>query len=83
MHNNPMIAPKSMVWISIEDRLPPDDEEVLTWQQSCNDNGIYLLGSYAGGGMWLDDHHDSAGRVTHWMPLPKGAIQWEKKHEHQ
>ena len=61
-------------WISVKDRLPPSETEVLWWNKTahqagvssweymshCNDTMIY----------WGDAGNVSIKNFTHWMPLP-------------
>lgn len=53
-------------WISVTDKIPPDQEEVLVLTQSRN--GVRNVDK----GYWAIDHFIHRGRseVTHWMPLP-------------
>ena len=53
-------------WISVEDELPEDQEEVLVCTRSKN--GIRNIDK----GYMAIDHFIHRGRaeVTHWMPLP-------------
>lgn len=53
-------------WIPAEDKIPPDQEEVLVLTQSKN--GVRNVDK----GYWAIDHFIHRGRseVTHWMPLP-------------
>lgn len=53
-------------WISVTDKIPPDQEEVLVLTQ--NRNGVRNVDK----GYWAIDHFIHRGRseVTHWMPLP-------------
>lgn len=59
-------------WISVEDRLPEMDEDVLTYNMH---SGGFDVGSYSGGlakgysYRWLTNGVESF--VTHWQPLPK------------
>lgn len=61
-------------WISVEDRLPKNFEEVLIWPRP---EFMYelLTGEYQGG-IWTADYEDSYQSytervtVTHWQPLP-------------
>ena len=54
-------------WISVEDRLPEDQEEVLVCTRSKN--GIRNIDK---GYMAIDRFiHRGRAEVTHWMPLPK------------
>ncbi|CAB4166210.1 Domain of unknown function DUF551 [uncultured Caudovirales phage] len=62
-------------WVSVKDRLPPPQTEVLWWNKTahqagvssweymphCNDTMIY----------WGDAGNVSIKNFTHWMPLPK------------
>ena len=54
-------------WISVEDRLPEDQEEVLVCTRSKN--GIRNIDK----GYMAIDHfiHRGCAEVTHWMPLPE------------
>ena len=54
-------------WISVEDELPEDQEEVLVLTQSKN--GVRNVDK----GYWAIDHFIHRGRseVTHWMPMPE------------
>ena len=54
-------------WISVEDRIPPDQQEVLVY--TVSQKGIGNIDK----GYWSIDHfiHRGRARVTHWMPLPE------------
>lgn len=54
-------------WIKWEDKLPPDQEEVLVC--TVSQKGIRNIDK----GYWSIDHfiHRGHARVTHWMPLPE------------
>lgn len=54
-------------WISVKDRLPEDQEEVLVYTRSKN--GIRNIDK----GYMAIDHfiHRGCAEVTHWMPLPE------------
>lgn len=62
-------------WISVADRLPTVDEEVLM----CMETGAMVVGAYKhflGRSIWVysngDDFYGFVGdKVTHWMPLPE------------
>lgn len=54
-------------WISVEDRLPEDDEMYLvyTTEHTC---AVYR---YWGDGEWETEWgEDASHNITHWMPLP-------------
>ena len=54
-------------WISVKDRLPEDQEEVLVCTRSKN--GVRNLDK---GYMAIDRFiHRGRAEVTHWMPLPQ------------
>ena len=54
-------------WISVRDRIPPDQEEVLVC--TLAKNGVQNIDK----GYWAIDHfiHRGRSQVTHWMPLPE------------
>ena len=56
-------------WISVEERLPNDGEEVLVWV----DGGILDVGIWSKRDKgWVDASSlQQAFGVTHWMPLPE------------
>lgn len=63
-------------WISVEDRLPEDETEVLCWYRDENGEYYCTLGWYHRtnyGAGWTTDAEISGyfGCVTHWMPLPE------------
>ena len=65
-----------MEWISVKDRLPPDEEDVMFWRNP----GGFSVGCYFPEiEQWqdgLDVDNDAVAEmvgahfVTHWMPLP-------------
>ena len=58
---------KMSKWISIEDRLPPDQQEVLVY--TVSQKGLGNIDK----GYWFTDRfiHRGRAKVTHWMPLPE------------
>ena len=62
MRNQPTIEPKQE-WISVKDRLPEKDEEVLVYW----DDG-FEIGRYVGG---------EVGENIYWMPLPEPPKEGE------
>lgn len=62
--------PKLGEWISVKDRLPEDNTDVLVYHGS-----LISIYSYMGHNEWEDDYGyfsrtDDDG-ITHWMPLPE------------
>ena len=57
-------------WISVEERLPEKDKDVLCYS---NKNGGHLFFGYRGyiSGEWMEGGSLHIGDVTHWMPLPE------------
>ena len=49
-----------MKWISVEDRLPSEDEEVIAFSE---DYGMFIT-------TIKHKNYDFLDSVTHWMPLP-------------
>ena len=58
-------------WISVDDRLPEDDSDVLAYLQIDQEGRIYPA-NYAKG-VWFDCifNTPATGTTTHWMPLPE------------
>ena len=58
-------------WISVDDRLPQDDSDVLAYLSIGEEGRIYPA-NYAKG-VWFDCIFDMpvTESVTHWMPLPE------------
>lgn len=56
-------------WISVEDRLPEEKQNVLAYD--INDVGIIYIAFYFDG-LWRQDDipHVGVDTITHWMPLP-------------
>jgi hypothetical protein len=68
-----------MEWISIEDKLPDLDKEVLFTYEDYVNLGSYIF--YDPGFRWLDHTgHLYRSEVTHWMPLPK-IPEKRKRHD--
>ena len=53
-------------WISVDDRLPEDDEIVII----CTDENFIYAGELVGD-TWILDNDSWTATVTHWMPLPQ------------
>lgn len=60
------IKPKESNWVSVKDRLPDEDENVLTYEARPFYDVVYVNRLIdKKNGEWLYDG------VTHWMPLPE------------
>jgi len=62
-------SPKKEVeikWVNVKDKLPKENETVLTWWSSNKFCDIT--------DEWRDDYVERYG-ITHWMPLPEAPIQ--------
>ena len=58
-----------MRWISVEERLPEEDECVLGWEPwEIGGGWIRVVSQH--NSFFTDDAHDLVV-VTHWMPLPE------------
>ena len=61
-------------WISINNKLPEQNQEVLTCRGRCIGNLINVY-TYMGDNQWEDNYgywNSAEGEgITHWMPLPK------------
>lgn len=57
-------------WVSVKDRLPEDDSDVLAYLRDGDKGRIYPA-NYAKG-VWFDCFFDIpvTNATTHWMPLP-------------
>ena len=53
-------------WISVNDRLPEEDETVII----CTDKNFIYAGELIGD-TWFLDNDSWTATVTHWMPLPQ------------
>ena len=58
-------------WISVKDRLPEDDSDVLAYSRNGEEGRIYPA-NYSKG-VWFDCIFDTpvTESTTHWMPLPE------------
>ena len=58
-------------WISVKDRLPEDDSDVLAYSRNGEEGRIYPA-NYAKG-VWFDCIFNTpvTDTTTHWMPLPE------------
>ena len=64
-------------WISVEDRLPTDNEEYLVWPLPDLEMNIRTAEFQHWDKRWTQERYDGYGwdnfypDVTHWMPLPE------------
>ena len=58
-------------WISVDDRLPEDDSDVLAYSRNGEEGRIYPA-NYAKG-VWFDCIFTTpvTDTTTHWMPIPQ------------
>ena len=66
---------KKSKWISVKDRLPEEDDLVLTLKDNdgvCQDYDLarYQQDSFSYTFLWINSSRDEI-EVTHWQPLPK------------
>jgi len=62
-----------MKWISVEERMPEECEDVLVFEKYISLRCI-KIGHFMGieEPFWVDLHCYPVDKVTHWMSLPKG-----------
>ncbi len=73
-----------MNWISVDERLPDDQQEILTYWPERNMIQVQrFYEDYAGLGRWWmhgwQNHSLKYNRITHWMPLPAPPILSNKQ----
>ena len=56
-------------WISVKDRLPEDDRNVLVYDD--HDIQFWVAWHDESNNKWYTQEGDRVYGVTHWMPLPK------------
>lgn len=59
-------------WVSVEDRLPEEKQRVIVRCERVGTSVGWILW-----GRWMTDIGPDAGKVTHWMPLPKSPKEDE------
>ena len=59
-------------WVSVEERLPEDKQRVIVRCERVRTSVGWILW-----GNWMTDIGPGAGKVTHWMPLPKSPKEDE------
>lgn len=55
-------------WIPVGERLPEPHHHVIGWQPDFARTAEVWIGS---SGQWIGGDFESAGDITHWMPLPE------------
>lgn len=58
--------PVQEAWISVDERLPEDEEEVLAHGKDCVSIGAWIDGRWEDQNGWTFDPLS----ISHWMPLP-------------
>ena len=58
-------------WISVNDRLPEDDQDVLVCVNGNTIDTGYCTFGYGGQSRFWQAYACLSNNVTHWMPLPK------------
>lgn len=59
-------------WVSVEERLPEEKQRVIVRCEHVGTSVGWILW-----GNWMADIGPDAGKVTHWMPLPKSPKEDE------
>ena len=72
---NDMLKSQVPRWISVEERLPEEKQRVIVRCERVGTSLGWILW-----GNWMTDIGPGAGKVTHWMPLPK-APKEEKEND--
>lgn len=57
-------------WVSVKDRMPPEETDVLVFCQKDPMIGYTVAGFFYGAWKSFETEDDTWGVVTHWMPLP-------------
>ena len=63
---------QQMRWIPVEERLPGEKQRVIVRCERVGTSVGWILW-----GNWMTDIGPGAGKVTHWMPLPKSPKEDE------
>lgn len=69
--NMPTLSPPNE-WVSVEERLPEEKQRVIVRCERVGTSVGWILW-----GNWMTDIGPDAGKVTHWMPLPKSPKEDE------
>ena len=65
---------QQMRWIPVEERLPEEKQRVIVRCERVGTSVGWILW-----GNWMADIGPDAGKVTHWMPLPKAPKEEKKR----
>ena len=71
VQNMPTLTPPNE-WVSVEERLPEEKQRVIVRCERVGTSVGWILW-----GNWMTDIGPGAGKVTHWMPLPKSPKEDE------
>ena len=63
--NMPTLTPPNE-WVSVDEKLPKEKQRVIVRCERVGTSVGWILW-----GNWMTDIGPGAGKVTHWMPLPK------------
>ena len=71
LDKTPTLTPPNE-WVSVEERLPEEKQRVIVRCEHVGTSVGWILW-----GNWMTDIGPGAGKVTHWMPLPKSPKEDE------
>ena len=71
VHSAPTLTPPNE-WVSVKERLPEEKQRVIVRCEHVGTSVGWILW-----GNWMTDIGPGAGKVTHWMPLPKSPKEDE------
>ena len=69
--DTPTLTPPNE-WVRVEERLPEEKQRVIVRCERVGTSVGWILW-----GNWMADIGPDAGKVTHWMPLPKSPKEDE------
>lgn len=64
-------------WISVKDRLPEEDYNVLVFCDGCGSSDYVSIGKYLLG-RWIDKFDSCVLDAISWMPLPEPPKEGKK-----
>lgn len=71
LDKTPTLTPANE-WVRVEERLPEEKQRVIVRCERVGTSVGWILW-----GNWMADIGPDAGKVTHWMPLPKSPKEDE------